>query len=151
MQLARADGQGTELVVHTGDVRTHLAQRLDDASHRTLLDGRVTGERYLEGLTGQNTRDQTGGCTAVASVQALGGLLETVQTDTVYSDRAVVTDLDRHTHLAEAVDGGQTILAHQEAGDVGHAVGQRAQHDRAVRDRLVTRHRDRAVQAGGRM
>ena len=57
-----------------------------------------------------------------------------------FDDDLLVRDLDLHAHLAEAVDGGQAVFAHQKAGNVCCAAGQRAQHDRAVRNGFVARH-----------
>jgi hypothetical protein len=42
--------------------------------------------------------------------------------------------------IAHRGGGGQHVLAFEQAGDAGFAHGQRAQHDRAVADRLVARH-----------
>ena len=57
----------------------------------------------------------------------------------------LLRSVDTHAHRPEDLGGGQGIGAFQEAMDFRHALGQRAQHDGAVRDGLVTRNPDVAL------
>ena len=62
----------------------------------------------------------------------------------------MVRALDHHAHVAKGLQGRQGVLTLKEAFHLGHTLGQRAQHDRAMRDRLVTRHADAPAQAATR-
>ena len=58
--------------------------------------------------------------------------------------RAVVEPLDARAELLHRRDRREGVGAGAEAVDLDRPVGERAEHDRAVRDRLVARRRDLA-------
>ena len=145
MQLARVHGQRAEVVVLALDGGAHFAQRLHHAAHRSALDGSVAVHRRGERLAGENAAQQPGRRARVAGIQLALRRGQTMQTDALDND-FLVGNVDGNAHFAEAVDGGQAVLAHQKAGDVGGAVCQCAQHDGAVRDGFVARYGDLTVQ-----
>ncbi|MNR00529.1 hypothetical protein D3C85_1163030 [compost metagenome] len=62
-----------------------------------------------------------------------------MQADAVNGHPAMVRAFDDHAHVAKGLQGSQGVFALEEAFDLGSAFGQRAEHDRAVRDGLVAR------------
>ncbi len=58
--------------------------------------------------------------------------------------------VDRHPHVPKRPQGRQAILALQESGDLGHSVGDCAQHSGPVRDRFVPGHADAAAKTATR-
>ena len=62
---------------------------------------------------------------------------------------AVRAALDRGAQRAHGRGGAQHVVALEQAVDLGVAVGQRAEDQRAVRDRLVARRRQRTRQHPG--
>ena len=145
VQLARVHGHRTEVVVPALDGRAHLAQRLHHAAHRALLDGGVAVHGRGEALTGEDAAQQTGSRAGIAGVQLALRRGQAVQADALYDD-LLVGNIDGNAHFAEAVDGGQAVLAHQKAGDMGGAAGQSAEHDGAVGDGFIARHGDLTAQ-----
>ncbi|MNQ68424.1 hypothetical protein D3C85_829770 [compost metagenome] len=133
------------------DHRAHLAQRLGHAIHRPLGQRRVAGQHGVERLRGEQAGEQAHRSARVAHVQRAGRGLEAVQADAVHGDAAVVRAFDDHAHVAERLDGGQGVLAFEEAFHLGGTLGQRAEHDRAVGDGLVARNADPSVQAAARL
>ncbi|MCY1420427.1 hypothetical protein D9M71_360480 [compost metagenome] len=63
----------------------------------------------------------------------------------------MVGAFDDHTHVTECLQGCQRIFAFEEAFDLGSTFGQRAEHDRAMGNRLVARYTDPPVQAATRL
>ena len=68
-----------------------------------------------------------------------------MQPHAVHLHPSLVRSVDAHTHRPEDLGGGQGIGPFQEAMDLRHALGQRTQHDGAMRDGLVTRYPDVAL------
>src|SRR5690554_2295140 len=58
---------------------------------------------------------------------------------------------DDHAHVAKSMQCGQRIFALKKAFHLGDAFSQSAQHDRAVRDRLVTGYAQGAVKGAARL
>ncbi|MNR56010.1 hypothetical protein D3C85_1764970 [compost metagenome] len=54
----------------------------------------------------------------------------------------MVRAFDDHAHVAKGLQGGQGVFALEEAFDLGSTFGQRAEHDRAMGNRLVARYAD---------
>ena len=72
-----------------------------------------------------------------------------MQPDAPHADEVIFLDLD--AHRAQAAGGGAGIFRGQEAGDGRLALRQRAEEQRAVGDRFIAGHGNRAAErsAGG--
>ena len=149
VEFCRGYRQRTEVSVLALNVRAHLRERFDDATHRPLLNRGVSVQRTGKRLTGKDTAQQAGGCAGVAGVQQLARRGQSVQTDAADND-LVIGDRDVYAHFPKTGDGGQAILTHQKSGDAGRSAGQRTEHNRTVGDGFVARYRDSAAQTGDR-
>ena len=52
---------------------------------------------------------------------------------------SVIRPFNGHAHITECLQGGKRIFPFQKSSDIGHACRKAAQHNAAMRDRLVTR------------
>ena len=133
------------------DQRAHRRQRLDHPPHRPLRQGRVADQHAVEALPGQQPGQQPHRGAGIAAVQRFGRWLQAVQAHAMHDAHAIGWGVDLYAEPAEDRGGGAGVLALKEALDAGHALGDRAKHDRAMRHRLVAGHRHGSVQrAGGR-
>mgnify|MGYP002667287796 CR=1 FL=1 len=105
----------------------------------------VDGMMLVGACAGFIAAQQTGSRAGIAGVQLALRRGQAVQADALYDD-LLVGNIDGNAHFAEAVDGGQAVLAHQKAGDMGGAAGQSAEHDGAVGDGFIARHGDLTAQ-----
>ena len=82
--------------------------------------------------------------------QSIGcaGLAQAAQPD-AGDAHAVAVDLEPRRRAPDGVHGGERVLGGAEPGDLGLPVRHGAEEHRAVRDRLVARHRDPADERGG--
>jgi len=82
----------------------------------------------------------------VAEIDDIIGLCKTAEPDPVDQPAAVFGADDPGAHRAQRGRGCQHVLAFEEPRYLGAADGERAEHQRAVRNRFVARHPDRAGQ-----
>jgi hypothetical protein len=85
----------------------------------------------------------------IAHVERRSRLQQRADTDAVDAPFAFAGALDAGAHGAHGGGGGQHVLALEQAANPRLAHGQRAQHDRAVADRLVAGHADLALEGPG--
>jgi uncharacterized protein (TIGR02300 family) len=122
---------------------THARQRLDHAAHGPAAQRGVAREQAGERLAGEDAHQQAGARAGVAEVEHLLGLGEPGLAAALHAPAARAQPLDRHAQRAHRPRRAQHVLALEQALDQGGARGERGEHQRPVRDRLVAR------QAGG--
>ena len=132
------------------DVRAHQPQRRGGALHRTAHERRVADERRVEGLTGEQPHEEPHRRAGVAHVERLRAALETVGSHTLHLDHTRCRTRDRHPERAQRTERREAVLALEEALDVGGPAGDAAQHQGAVRHRLVTRDAQPTARSGSR-
>ena len=130
---------------NASDVSPHHGERRNDPVHGTLPDGRVSCKDGVKGLRGENSAEEAHGGAAVAAVQ------DTVRfpkaAESLSADRDMIPLLrDPDAHGAEAGDGGETVCAGQEAGDLRGPLSQGAEHDGPVGDGFVPGHPEFAAE-----
>jgi hypothetical protein len=131
------------------DACAHLAQWTGDALHRPLHQRTVADQRGRHALPGQQAHRQAHGRAGVAHVERMRGGLQAAAAGAVHTDDIVLRALDAHAQRLQGGHRGEAVGAVEEAGRLGDAFGQSAQHQRTVRDRLVAGHADGAVQMRG--
>ena len=58
--------------------------------------------------------------------------------------------IDPHAHGAEGIECPERIRPLEKTVDLGHAIGERPQHDRAMGNRFIARHPGPALQGAAR-
>src|SRR6185312_8599505 len=99
---------------------------------------------------GQQAGQQAHAGAGIAAVQCLRAGTQAMQAHAVHHALAVGRRVDAHAELLQHGGGGAGVLAFEETADMRHPVGQRAEHQRAVRDGLVARHAHASTQRAGR-
>ena len=66
--------------------------------------------------------------------------LQAMHTDTFYGHLSVMRTIDLDAHIAKGTQGGKAVLTFEKATDLCHSIGQGAQHDSAMGDRLIPWH-----------
>src|SRR5690606_30999331 len=118
---------------------------------RALGQRRITRQCAIKGLRGQQTGQQTHRRTRVTQVERPRWRLQTVQADAVNGYPTMMRPLDNHPHVTKGLQGSQGIFTLEETLDFGSPLGKRAEHDRTVRDGLVARNPDTALDATTRL
>jgi hypothetical protein len=77
------------------------------------------------------------------------GLSKSPKTDAVHDEIVVCDVLDLDAERARPIHGGLCVAGATEAAYVGLALGERADQDGTVRDRLVAGHDDMPDESGG--
>src|SRR6202008_976267 len=85
----------------------------------------------------------------IAEVEHIVGLDEAAGAAAAHKPRAILTPFDRGAQFAQRLAGAKHVLTLEEAGHARLADGAGAQHQRAVRDRLVARRTGPALQGSG--
>ncbi|KAG0776364.1 hypothetical protein G6F22_012618 [Rhizopus arrhizus] len=145
-RLAAMHGQRRRAIALGIDLRTHLRQRAGDAAHRAAGQRFIADQRAIERLPGQQARQQAHAGTGVAAVQRRVRCFQAIDADTVHDALRRAGRFDAHAQLTEDARGGAGVFAFQEAVDMRGAIGQRGEHHRAVRDRLVAGNGQAALQ-----
>ena len=130
------------LAVPAADVRTHPAQRRDDALHRPCGQRFVAGQRRCKILSCQHSGHEAHGGPRVAQIEIDTGRLEPLKPDTVDHEFRGSRALYRDAHAAKGTHGSETVLTRQESTNLGNTFGDAAKHDRAMRYRFVAGHPD---------
>ena len=144
-RLAATDPQRRAAILGL-DHRAHRRQRLDHPPHRPRRQRRIADQHAVEALARQQAGEQAHRGARIAAVQRPVRGLQAMQAHPVDDADAVRRRLDAHAEPTEDRRGRARVLALEEALDAGRALGDRAQHDRAVADRLVAGHRQFAAQ-----
>jgi hypothetical protein len=146
-QVPAPQRQRQSPAVAADPARAHFAQRLQHPVHRASAQGIVAGEGGRDGESGGCAHDQPHARAGIAAIHHIGRL------------RKAAPALDPPAPLSEALDaraegrhGGRRafdVLALQQALDLGHAMGQRAQDQGAMRNGFVPRGAQNALQRAG--
>ncbi len=99
------------------DGRTHQPQRFGHAAHGPFGKRGIPGQFDVECLTGQQTAHQAHGSAGIAQIQRSLRRPQPMQADTAYADMPVRRTVDGNSEITKRLQGGQTVLAFQEAGD----------------------------------
>ena len=129
-------------------LRAKAAQRLGDAAHRPASQRGVAGDERGQRMGREDAEQQSRRGPGIAEVEQILRLGKTADPDPVDSPAAIVGARRMGAERIHRRRGGEHILAFEQAGDLGPADRQRAQHQRAMRDRLVARHADFARERG---
>ena len=128
----------------------HPRQRLGHPAHRAPAQAFVTDQHRLERLAGQQAHQQPHRGARIAAVELAARRAQSVPPDSVHDHPPVLRAFDPHAQRPEHVHRRDRVGALQKAADPRRAVGDRAKHDRAVRNRLVPGHPQRAGQTSAR-
>jgi hypothetical protein len=134
------------------DPRAHGAQGLRDPLHRPPRERLVADELEAPVLPGEDSRQEAHERSRVAAVERAGGLSQPAQARAA-DPHALAVDLDFRSERPHGGRGRERVLRGPEPVDLALAVGDRAEHERAVRDGLVAGdgdvapHRHRRVDA----
>ena len=145
-RLAAMHLQRRRAVVLGIDPCAHLRQRAGDTAHRAAGQRLIADQRAVERLARQQAGQQAHAGAGIAAVQRCLRCFQAVDTDAMHDALRRAGGFDAHTQLAEDARGGAGVLAFQEAFDMRSAIGQRGEHHRAVRDRLVAGNGQAALQ-----
>ena len=132
------------------DARAHHLQRHRDALHRPAHQRLIADQRGIEALRREQPHHQAHRRAGIAHVERRRRGCETVHARAVQQHLGGCRALDAHAERPQRARRGEAVLAVEEAADVRVARGERAEHQRAVRDRLVARHGERAGDAAAR-
>jgi hypothetical protein len=144
-RLAAMDPQRRMAIIGV-DARAHRHERLGDPPHRPRRQRGIAHQHAVEALAGQQPGQQTHRGTGIAAIQRAIGRLQTVDANAMDDAHARLRRIDAHPQLAKDRHGRTRVGAFEETVDPRHAIGQRRQHDRAVRNRLVAGDRELAAQ-----
>ena len=109
----------------------------------------VAGHHREDRVARQQAAEQAGGGAGIAHVEHVGRLDQAA--DAAAGDAPGARPpscVDLGAQRAHGGGGAQHVLAFQQAGDLGGADGQRAEHQGAVADRLVARARAKRPESG---
>ena len=148
-RLERRAGDAERQVPVGGlDLRSHQPQRLGDALHRTRRERFVAGEREAAFLEREQAHDETRECARVATVDRRG--LQAAQADTAH-DEPVVVVVDVGSERTHRRERGHRVAGTPEPADDGVSIRDRAEQQGPVRDRLVARDREMALEPDRRL
>ena len=128
--------------------RAHLAQRIEHAGHGPARQRSVAHEGGGEGMRGGDSHGETHAGAGIAEIDDALRLEQAARAEPADAPGRVASALDRRPEGAHGGGRCHDVGALEQAGDAGLADGQRAEHQRAVRDRLVARRRHPACAAG---
>jgi len=150
MQVPAPDRQRRQLAILAAEHgRAHQPQRLGHAAHRPAAQRLAAGQHAGERLARQDARDEPDRRAGAGAVQHISRLAQAARAHAVDGQPAFVVLIDLHTQRPHAAERRLAHVGVHPAVDGGVALGQRAQQQRPVADRFVTRHRHRAAQRAG--
>ncbi len=133
--------------------RAHPLQRIEDAPHRPRAQAGVAVEGGGDRAAGHGAHGQPAAGPGIAEIERRRRLGEAADADAPHPPGPLAGALDERAERLHGVGGADGVLALQHAGDAGFAHRQRAEDQRAQRNRLVAGHAHAAGQrprtAGG--
>ena len=138
LQVGTGDGQRRPAVRRL-DARPHAGQRVDHPRHRPLAQRAIAADRRLHPMGGEDARHQADRGAGVAGVERAVGRLQPAEAAALDFERVVSGLPDAGTQGAQHGEGRGAVGAGRVAGNRRDAVGERAEHGVAMRDRLVAR------------
>ncbi len=130
-------------------LEAHGGERREHAAHGPSPQGGIAGEFDLHVVTGDDAEHQPAAGAGIAEIERRGRGAQAADPLALHRDRAVGS-FDLGAKRRHGLGRGQHVLGLEQAGDAGHAGGQRAQDQRPMGNRLVARHPDPAGKARGR-
>ena len=124
-------------------LHAHQPQRIEHAAHRPLRQRGVADEGRPHVVGADEAHGQARAGAGIAEIER-GDRLQQAAVADAADDPFVAALLDLRAHRLHGVAGAQHVLALEQAGDTGLARRQPAEHEGAVRDRLVARQTDAA-------
>ena len=116
-----------------------------DALHRPAAERGIADERRIEFLCSEQPHEEPHRRSGVAHVQRLRRRLQAVHANAMHHEASGPALFDAHTEALQSRKRRQAIRALEEAADLGIALGDAAEHQRAMRDRFIARHVDFAA------
>ena len=126
--------------------RPHLAQRIRHTAHRAFRQRGVTTELRLERTTRQQTQQQADRGSRVPAIDWRGGSVQPVEPDTRHSRVGPVDPAHLDPQRAQRRRRRQVVPSPPQPAYLHHAVGQRPEQQRPMRDRLVAENAARPFQ-----
>jgi hypothetical protein len=130
---------------HTGGSGTHECDRIEDTVHRPLAERGVAVEGCDDRTARHCPHHQPAAGGGIAEIQHIRRLPEATDADPLHPPNGFGSAHDGRAQRPHSLAGVEHILALQETGYAGLAHRQRAEDERAVRDRLVARHAQAAA------
>ena len=161
--LTCAEATGSRYSIGSGDVGTaerrrqplagtgqdldpHPPEWVEHPPHRPADEGCVAGEGGGEGVAAGDAHREPHASAGIAVVDHVFGFQQPADAEALDAPDAAVGAGDGRAEGAHRLGGGEHVLALEQALDRGLADGERAEHEGAVRDRLVARRPDMAVE-----
>ena len=138
--------KGQAIALAAGEFRPHLAQWLDDAAHGAPAQAGIAGEYRSDGVAGDHAHQQPRTRAGIAHIQHILGLAERANTAADDAPNAGILALCLGPQRPHGCGAAQHIFAFQQAVNLRFAHGERADHQRAVRNRFVARHARAAIE-----
>ena len=138
------DRQRQTAALARDDAGADAAQRLGGARHRPAAQRGVAGEEDGDGMAGDDAHEEPRAGAGIAEIDDVLRLYEAADPDAVDMPAPRRLAVDLGAERAHRLGGAQHVLALEQAADMGAPDGERAQHQRAMRDRLVAGHADPA-------
>jgi hypothetical protein len=133
------------------DAGAHGSQRLRDALHRAAHQRCVTDQLGIERLRAEQPHEEAHRSACITHVERGRGRVQTLQADAIDDDFTGTRSFDVDAEMRDRLHGGKAVFAFQKSRDARPPFRQRAEHDSAVRDRLVARDRDLPGDTVGRV
>jgi hypothetical protein len=148
LQRTAFDGERrADFFALAGDLRTHQAQGIGHALHRTAGERGIAKQLGFEVLPGEDAGEQADGGAGVAAIDGLGRRfeLQAVAGDGEFHQADAFHFFQRLHGCSKrlhGMHGAEAVLAGQEALDDGGALRESGEHRGAVGDAFVTRNGD---------
>ena len=139
------------LAVMRFDAGAHGSQRLRHALHRAAHQRGVTDQFGIERLRAEQAHEEAHRRACITHVERGRGRVQTLQADAIDDDFTGTRSFDVDAEMRDRLHGGKAVFAFQKSRDARPPFRQRAEHDSAVRDRLVARDRDLPGDTVGRV
>ena len=133
------------------DLCDHPAQGLDHPPHRAAVERLVAGEERGEGMAGERPEEEPGRRAGVAEIERPIGFGEAARTTAMDAPAALILALELDPEGAECGCHGEHVGPLQQTADPTFASRERAEQQRAMRQRFVARDDRLALQASHRM
>ena len=143
------DERRAAVAARAADRRSHARERIGDTPHRPASERGIAVEPTRERTAREDTAEEAHGGARVAAIDRLRRRHEAVPAAPVDA-QLVAALVDDDTERAARGLRRLIVLAPRKTPYGRLAAGDRAEEERAVRDRLVARHRDRAAQRPAR-
>ena len=133
---------------HVGRPRAHQHHRIEDALHRPFAQRGVAVEGGRDRAACRRAHDQPAAGGGIAEIEHPLRLPEAADPDAMHAPGALAGALDLRPQRPHGLAGVKHVLAFEKPGNPGLPDRQRAENQRAMRDRLVAGHAQAALERG---